>query len=131
MTELDLIIDLHRNSERQGPGSKKETLRALDFIDRSDKSNLQIADIGCGSGGQTITLAQHLDGQITAVDLLPNFLNELNKKAKASGVDTKITTLEHTMEELPFERSSLDIIWSEGAIYSMGFEAGIKNWHQF
>lgn len=131
MSELDLIIDLHINSERQGPGSQKETLRALDLINISGRKNLQIADIGCGSGGQTITLAQKIDGHITAVDLLPDFLNELTEKANVAEVDKKITTLEHSMEDLPFEKDSLDIIWSEGAVYSMGFEAGIKNWKKF
>lgn len=131
MSELDLIIDLHINSERQGPGSQKETLRALDLINISGRKNLQVADIGCGSGGQTITLAQKIDGHITAVDLLPDFLNELTEKATVAGVNKKITTLEHSMKDLPFEKNSLDIIWSEGAIYSMGFEAGIKNWKKF
>jgi hypothetical protein len=32
MTNLDLIIDLHRTSERQGPGSTTDTLRALEMI---------------------------------------------------------------------------------------------------
>jgi hypothetical protein len=31
MTELELIIDLHKNSERQGPGSENDTLKAIDF----------------------------------------------------------------------------------------------------
>lgn len=131
MSELDLIIDLHINSERQGPGSQKETLLALNFINISGKKNLQIADIGCGTGGQTIALAQKIDGNITAVDLLPDFLEKLNEKAKVAGVDKKITSLEHSMENLSFEKNSLDIIWSEGAIYSMGFKAGIKNWRKF
>jgi len=82
MTELELIIDLHKNTERQGPGSERETLKALDFINQPNERKLKIADIGCGSGGQTITLAQQLNGQITAVDLFPEFLEELNKKSK-------------------------------------------------
>ena len=35
MTELDLIIDLHKNSDRQGPGSEKDTLKALGFLEFS------------------------------------------------------------------------------------------------
>ncbi|MCW9098085.1 MAG: class I SAM-dependent methyltransferase, partial [Ignavibacteriaceae bacterium] len=69
MTELELIIDLHKNSERQGPGSEKETLKALGFMNLPNDQKLKIADIGCGSGGQTLTLAQKINGQITAVDL--------------------------------------------------------------
>ena len=79
MTELELIIDLHKNSERQGPGSEKDTLRALRLINFQTSQKLKVADIGCGSGGQTITIAKNLNGQITAVDLFPEFLDELNE----------------------------------------------------
>ncbi|WP_394330755.1 methyltransferase domain-containing protein [Lentimicrobium saccharophilum] len=37
--------------------------------------------MGCGSGGQTNTLAENLIGQITAVDFFPELLNELNEKS--------------------------------------------------
>ena len=33
------------------------------------------------------------------------------------------------MEALPFQPESLDLIWSEGAIYNIGFERGINEWH--
>ena len=32
------------------------------------------------------------------------------------------------MEDLPFPDGSCDVIWSEGAIYNMGFEAGVRAW---
>lgn len=131
MTELELIIDLHKNSERQGPGSKKETLKALDFMDLPGNRKLKIADIGCGSGGQTITLAQNLNGQIIAVDLFPEFLNELNEKSQKLGLTEKIVTFEKSMEDLPFNNEEFDIIWSEGAIYNIGFESGIKKWKNY
>ena len=131
MTELDLIIDLHRNSERQGPGSRNETLRALEFTGFSKKTGLKVADIGCGTGGQTITIAQNIHGQITAVDLFPLFLEELNKESKRRGMHNKIETLAKSMEELSFDKESFDMIWSEAAIYNIGFEAGIKNWKDY
>lgn len=131
MTELDLLIDLHSNSERQGPGSEKETLKALQLIDISNQHNLKVADIGCGTGGQTITLAQNVNGQITAVDLVPQFLNELSQKSEMVGLKKKIKTLESSMDNLPFKKDEFDIIWSEGAIYNMGFEAGIKKWKDY
>jgi len=131
MTELELLIDFHKDAERQGPGSTADTLRALSFIDLDRYRPLAIADIGCGTGAQTLTLAQNLEGQITAVDLFPQFLDKLQANARTLGLGDKITTLEHSMEELPFEEAAFDIIWSEGAIYIMGFEAGIKQWKRF
>ena len=97
-----------------------------------DKNRLlKIADIGCGSGGQTFTLAAHLKGEIYAVDLFPEFLNELNSKACELGFEDRIKTVKASMDDLPFKNEELDIIWSEGAIYNMGFEAGIQNWKKF
>ena len=32
---------------------------------------------------------------------------------------------------LPFEKLSLDLIWSEGAIYNIGFERGINEWRDY
>jgi len=131
MTEMELLVDFHKDAERQGPGSSFETIKALNFIGINKNHKLKIADIGCGSGAQTITLAQNIEGQITAVDLFPEFLDKLNHKAKELGLGNKITTLKKSMEDLPFDNEEFDIIWSEGAIYNMGFEAGIKKWKDY
>lgn len=131
MTELELIIDLHKNSERQGPGSENDTLRALDLLNLSSGKSLKVADIGCGSGGQTISLAKNLNGQITAVDLFSEFLIELNEKSQKLGLTDKIVTLEKSMDDLPFKKNEFDLIWSEGAIYNIGFENGLKKWKDY
>ena len=131
MTELDLIIDLHRGTSRQGPGSESATLKALRFINHSTTDKLQIADLGCGAGGQTLTLARHTNGEIIAVDLFPDFLEALDKKAEDLGLQQQINTLEASIEDLPFGNESLDIIWAEGAIYNIGFEKGIKDWKKY
>lgn len=131
MTEIELIIDLHKNAERQGPGSENDTLRALDLLNLPTGQDWKVADIGCGSGGQTMTLAKNLNAQITAVDLFPAFLTALNEKSATLGLTGKITTLEKSMEDLAFEKGEFDLIWSEGAIYNMGFQNGLKKWKDF
>ena len=35
------------------------------------------------------------------------------------------------MEDLPFQDDELDLIWSEGAIYNIGFERGLNEWRKF
>jgi len=131
MTELAVLLDLFKNSDRQGPGSKEETLKALGFMDLPRNRQVKIADLGCGSGGQTLTLAQKITGHLTAVDLFPEFLEELRGKSERLGVQEKIKTLQGSMEDLPFSKGAFDVIWSEGAIYNMGFENGVKKWKDY
>jgi SAM-dependent methyltransferase len=93
-------------------------------------ANLRIADIGCGTGASTLVLARELDAHVTAVDLFPEFLAKLEDAAGLAGVADRITTLSASMEALPFKEASYDAIWSEGAIYNMGFAAGIEAWRK-
>jgi SAM-dependent methyltransferase len=131
MTDLDLIIDLHRHTERQGPGSDSATLRALGFTNLPGAKNLKMADLGCGTGGPTLTLARNLEGTLTAVDLFPEFLQELREKSEKAGLKGKVNPLQASMDTLPFQNGELDLIWSEGAIYNIGFENGVKLWGNF
>ena len=82
MSDIELLIDFHVNAKRQGPGSDTDTLKVLGFIGIDPKKPLKILDIGCGSGAQTLTLAQYLEVKITAVDLYPKFLDKLNERAR-------------------------------------------------
>lgn len=126
---LQLLVDLHKDGERQGPGGRGQTQMALELSGLADRTGrLKIADIGCGTGASTIQLAQALDAQITAVDLFPDFLDQLQARAAREGVMGKITPSCCDMSSLPFAKASLDAIWSEGAIYNMGFEEGLAAW---
>lgn len=131
MVELQLLIDLHKGAKRQGPGGDKETEQAIDLalIDRS--APLKIADIGCGTGSSTLILARLLNAKITAVDFLQDFLDVLETRAKREGVADKITPVCSSMDNLPFEDEEFDVIWSEGAIYNIGFEKGIVAWKRY
>jgi SAM-dependent methyltransferase len=131
MDELQLLIALHKDAVRQGPGGDAETRLAVTLSGLRGKRNLRIADIGCGSGASTLILAEELDAHITAVDFLPEFLEGLKRAAAKAGVEDRITTLAQSMAALPFNEGELDAIWSEGAIYNMGFEAGITAWRPF
>jgi SAM-dependent methyltransferase len=128
--DLKLIGEYFSNFERQGPGSPEVTRKALSFIEGlTDKS--VIIDIGCGTGGQTMVLAQNAPGNITGIDLFPVFIDLFNKNAEKLGLQDRVKGVVGNMEELPFQKGELDLIWSEGAIYNIGFERGLKEWREY
>lgn len=128
--DLKLIASFFRGLDQQGPGSDEQTLRALEFIDTA-RIGLRIADIGCGTGRQTEVLARHLDGRITAIDLLPELIEGLEERIRRTGYGDKVTPVVGSMDDLPFEAGSLDIIWAEGSIYNIGFEQGLTAWREY
>lgn len=131
MQDLTLLIDLHRDTKRQGPGGEDETRRSIALSGLRDARNLRIADIGCGSGASTLVLARELDATLTAVDVLPEFLHQLDTAAKRENLGHRIETCSGSMDALPFGDGTFDAIWSEGAIYNMGFANGIRAWRRF
>jgi ubiquinone/menaquinone biosynthesis C-methylase UbiE len=131
MDEMQLLAEFHRNTPRQGPGSDSETRKALELIGVSKTERIEILDVGCGSGSQTMTLAESTNAAITAVDLFPVFLDRLVETARTRGLGDRIKTLACSMDELPFEERAFDVIWSEGAIYNIGFEHGMRTWRRY
>ena len=128
--DFSLICEYFSSVERQGPGSPEVTVKALGFIDNLTGDS-RIADIGCGTGGQTMVLAQHAPGQITGIDLFPAFIDLFNRNAGRLDLQNRVTGLVGSMDNLPFQHEELDLIWSEGAIYNIGFARGLNEWRKF
>ena len=128
--DLALICDFFSSMDRQGPGSQEATLSALGFIDNLN-ANSKIVDLGCGTGCQTIVLAQNTPGNITAMDLFPGFIDKLNDHVKELNLQSRVKGVIGSMDKLDFQLNELDLIWSEGAIYNIGFEKGMNYWNRF
>jgi ubiquinone/menaquinone biosynthesis C-methylase UbiE len=131
MDDFKLLVDLHKRAKRQGPGGDVETRKAIDLAMLDPSAPLKIADIGCGTGASTIQLACLLNAKITALDFLPEFIEVLKGNAENEGLSKKINPLVCSMENLQFDDEEYDVIWSEGAIYNIGFEKGINDWRRF
>jgi ubiquinone/menaquinone biosynthesis C-methylase UbiE len=128
---LSLIADLHIRNKRQGPGSDETVRKILGILDIGKNSKLEIADIGCGTGASAIEILKNTCAKITAVDFLPEFLEKLRNEANKLGFADRINLIEKDMAELPFDESQFDLIWSEGAVYNIGFERGVNKWRKF
>ncbi len=128
--DFNMICEYFSGLERQGPGSPEVTIKALSFIEKLNGES-QIADIGCGTGGQTMVLAQHTPGYITGIDLFPAFIDLFNSKAGKLNIGDRVKGIVGSMDNLPFKDGELDLIWSEGAIYNIGYERGLSYWKKF
>ena len=128
--DVNLICEYYSSVERQGPGSPEITIKALSFIDNLSEES-RIVDIGCGTGGQTMVMAQNTSGHITGIDLFPAFIDLFNYNAKKLNLQDKVDGIVGSMDNLPFKNEELDLIWSEGAIYNIGFERGLLEWRKF
>lgn len=128
--DIALIVEYFSNVERQGPGSPEVTVKALSFIENLSNTSY-MADIGCGTGGQTMVMAKHTKGKIIGVDLFPTFIDMFNSNADQLGFQGRVKGIVGSMDKLPFQKEELDLIWSEGAIYNIGFERGLKEWRKF
>ena len=107
--DFNLICDYYSAIERQGPGSPEMTLKALSFVDNLDDKS-RIADLGCGTGGQTMTLAKHTTGQITGLDLFPKFIDLFNSNAEQLNLHDRVHGVVGSMDNLSFQEEELDLI---------------------
>jgi ubiquinone/menaquinone biosynthesis C-methylase UbiE len=78
----------------------------------------------------SLVLARATQGTITAVEIHQPFLNQLEAQAAREGLTERIRTVEADMADPPFPDGSFDLVWSEGAIYNIGFEQGLKRWRR-
>lgn len=126
---MEFFFEIHKDLPREGPGDSASTKKALSkLVGLPEKPN--ILDVGCGPGVQTIDLANLVEGTIHAVDTHQPFLNVLQQKINDVGLQDRIKLHNQSMKALDFPPASFDLIWSEGAIYIMGFENGLRSWKQ-
>ena len=137
--DMKLIYEYYSKLDRQGIGSPEMTIKALSFIDNITQvsreelpaENTRILDIGCGTGGQTMVIAQNTKGHITGLDSLSGFIDILNNKVKKINLQNRVKGIVGSMDKLPFQNKEFDLIWCEGAIYNIGFERGLNEWRKY
>lgn len=126
--DISFMLTMHEGLPRQGPGDNACTRKAFQMLTALPE-HPEILDIGCGSGMQTIELARTCPNcRITATDIHQPFLDDVAERAEAAGVAERITTLQASMDDLPFGDGTFDVLWTEGSIFIVGFEEGLSMW---
>ena len=105
------------------------TRRAFHMLPPLDRP--RILDVGCGRGGPTLELARLSQGEVIGLDIHQSDLDELARRAREAGLSDRVTTVNRSMFDMGFPDHSFDIIWSEGSIFNIGFERGLKEWRRF
>lgn len=114
---------------RLAPGSEQSTKKAAALVNVDKEKELNILDIGCGTGIHTLILAEVFpNARITAIDTSQSFLDMLKKHLHKKGLEDRITVLNASMFEMDFPKETFDLIWAEGSIYIAGFQEGLKQW---
>lgn len=124
----EIFWQVHCDLPREAPGSDASTLRALSMLPGLPAS-ARILDIGCGPGAQTVALARATQADVTAADTHQPFLDDLARRAARAGVAERVHPLNASMFDLNLEQS-FDLLWSEGAVYIIGFERGLREWRR-
>ncbi|MBG0791876.1 MAG: class I SAM-dependent methyltransferase [Desulfovibrionaceae bacterium] len=126
---MELFFKIYEGLKREGPGSHAMTRRAWELCGLSGKP--EILELGSGSGGATIPLAQVSGGVVTATEIYRPFLDRLVERAKAAGVADRIVAAVMDMADVRAEPESFDCIWCEGAAYIMGVDKALDHWKPF
>jgi len=120
---------------RLAPGDDASTRRALEMLYGPELAGVgedfRALDMCCGNGAPTLRLAAELGCRVTAVDNHRPYLDELERRAKAQGLDGRITTRCADMMELDFGNETFDLVWAEGAPYLMGLPEALRAWRTF
>ena len=124
MTELSqrfwaVFFEVYESLPRQGSGNRACAERALGFC-RDLPEFPAILDLGCGVGGQTLHLAEMIPGFIVAVDNHAVSIERLRTAIARNGFSQRISAIVGDMAHLEQPPESFDLIWSEGALYSIG-----------
>jgi len=107
----------------------KYTRKAFRMLPQMDKP--RILDIGCGSGVSTLELARLSRGEIIGIDIDQPALDKFTRKIKEAGLTDRLQAVNCSMFDMDFADEIFDIIWSEGSIYAIGFERGLREWRRF
>jgi SAM-dependent methyltransferase len=126
MSDSDPVGLLFGGMEKLGPGDNAHTLRVLRLLPKREFP--VIVDVGCGTGRQTLALAKELGTPVHALDSSEPFLDELVRRAGEAGVGRLVRAHRMDMKDIPQVFQDIDLLWSEGAAYNIGFANALATW---
>ena len=125
----EIFFEIYETLPRQGPGNRACTLKALALCRELPPSPV-VLDLGCGVGGQTFHLAEQTAGSIIAIDHHAPFIERMRVAVDERGLAARIQPVVGDMASPGLAPGSIDLIWSEGALYNLGIENALGTCHE-
>jgi trans-aconitate methyltransferase len=126
MPPIDPIALLFEGLDKLGPGGDEHTSHVLRMLPQ--RRVQLVVDAGCGTGRQTLVLARELKAVVHAVDTYEPFLVALRRRAQQQQLDRFVQTHHLDMKNIPDVFQDIDLLWSEGSAYNIGFVTALETW---
>ena len=126
LTTYDPIALLFSGMEKLGPGDNAHTSHVLRLLPK--RQFRVVVDAGCGTGRQTFVLAKELGVVVHAIDSHKPFLDELVIRAREENLERLVQSHCMDMNDIPSAFQDIDLLWSEGAAYNIGFPNALATW---
>lgn len=126
-----VFLEMQMQLPRNAPGSDAMTRVLFESLSGLPEEP-DILCMGCGQGNEVLELLRQSKGRVTAVDMLKPFLTKLEAKAEEAGITgERLRTVCSDFDALDLPEGIFDLLWSEGAIYTLGFKEGLKAWAKY
>ena len=125
----EIFFEVFEQLPRQGPGNRSSAARAIGLC-RELPASPTILDLGCGAGGQTFQLAELLAAAtILAVDSHAPSIARLDQAIAQRRLSHHVRAIVGDMAHSLQTAESFDLVWSEGALYSIGLRSALHVCH--
>ena len=122
----ELFFEVFEHLPRQGPGNRVSAARALGHCSELP-THPTVLDLGCGGGGQTWHLAEELPAaSILAMDSHAPSIERLQSAIAMRDLAQRVQAVVGDMARPEQPPGSFDLIWSEGALYSIGLTNALQ-----
>jgi phosphoethanolamine N-methyltransferase len=100
----------------QSPGGAAITHELARGLDLASRSGIRVLDIGCGTGGAAMWLAENYAAKVTGVDFAPAMIEICNERVAGSG-QTGLTFVHGDARNVDlFSPDAFDVIWTRDCV---------------
>lgn len=117
----DIHVGIYRDEAEDIFAASRRTVATMaDRLFGLVTPRTRIVDIGSGYGGSARYLADRFDCQVDCVNISPVQNRYAREKNEAWGLAEKVTVVDGSFEDLPYDADTFDVAWAQDCILHSG-----------